>query len=403
MNKSLFKSFLLLFCAISMCFSFIDCNFFYGKVYANNSIVSISDDLQDAVNDELGNLDGSGFDDILNGLGESEKEIFNNDNFIEKIKKIISGKEGFNFSSIMSLFGSLLIDNLYNILPLLATICAIAVLSSILLQLRGKSMNKSLGDIIHFACFAVIVVAVLTGVVQLVSLTIKTLGLLKAQMEIAFPILLTLMVSLGATSSVSLYQPMIAILCGIMMQLFSNIILPIFSFSIIMNVVGNLTSSVKLSKFSKFFDSLFKYVIGFSFTIFFGFLAISGIVAGSFDGVSIRATKFMVKSYVPFVGGYLSDGFSLIMASSVLIKNAIGYSGLIIMFLTIISPILKIVFFKLGLTLVAAIIEPVADSRVTEFVSSTAKSLSMLSSIILSFSFAYLVCVGLIMCTSNVL
>src|SRR5574344_2092636 len=107
MNKSLFKSFLLLFCAISMCFSFIDCNFFYGKVYANNSIVSISDDLQDAVNDELGNLDGSGFDDILNGLGESEKEIFNNDNFIEKIKKIISGKEGFNFSSIMSLFGSL--------------------------------------------------------------------------------------------------------------------------------------------------------------------------------------------------------------------------------------------------------------------------------------------------------
>ena len=109
-----------------------------------------------------------------------------------------------------------------------------------------------------------------------------------------------------------------------------------------------------------------------------------------------------MKSYIPILGGYLSDGFSLIMASSVLIKNAIGYSGLIIMFLTIISPILKIIIFKLGLSLVAGIIESVADKRVTDFISSISKSLTMLSSIIIAFSFAYLICTGLLMCSSNV-
>ncbi|MGN1221631.1 MAG: hypothetical protein ACI4TT_00170, partial [Christensenellales bacterium] len=110
-----------------------------------------------------------------------------------------------------------------------------------------------------------------------------------------------------------------------------------------------------------------------------------------------------IKSYIPIMGSYLSDGFSLIMASSVLIKNAIGYSGLLIMFLTIVSPLLKIFLFKLGLNLVAGIIEPIADNRVTSFISQTAKSLSMLSSVILAFSFAYFVSVGLMMCTSNVL
>jgi stage III sporulation protein AE len=295
------------------------------------------------------------------------------------------------------------LDNLSGIVPIFATICAIAIISSILLQLRGKELNKPLGDIIHFACYSVIVVIVMASVLELVKLTSSTLESLKNQMEIAFPLLLTLMAGLGASASVSIYQPVVAVLCGIMMQLFMNIVLPIFSLSIIFGVIGNMTSSVKLTKMAGFCKSLFKYVIGFTFTIFSGFLAVSGIMAGSYDSVSIRATKYAIKSYIPIMGGYLSDGFSLIMASSVLIKNAIGYSGLIIMFLTIISPLLKIVLFKLGLNLVAGIIEPVADSRVTNFVSETAKSMSMLSSIILAFSFAYLICAGLMMCTSNVI
>lgn len=372
------------------------------KISLKNSI-DIAKDLEEQVKTQLDSLNSNKIDEILQNLGEREKSIFSNDNFWNKLQKLINGKESYNFSDIISLVGSLFLDNFSGIIPILALICAVAIISSLLLQLRGKSLNKPLGDIIHFCTFAVIVVAVLSTVLQLVKLTSSTLELLKSQMEICFPILLTLMASLGAGSSVAIYQPLIAVLCGTIMQIFTSVLLPIFSLCVIFGVVGNLTSSVKLTKFTKFLESSFKYIIGFAFTIFSGFIAISGIVAGSYDGISVRATKFAVKSYIPIVGGYLSDGFSIIMASSVLIKNAIGYSGLLIMFLTIISPILKIVLFKLGLSLVAGIIESVADTRVTNFVSNTAKSLTMLTSIILAFSFAYLICVGLIMCSANVL
>ena len=363
--------------------------------------LNVADDLQKEAENQMQNLENNNLDDLLNNLGEKEKSIFENESFVDKIRKVISGENGYSFIDILSLPISLLVDNLYGIIPILAIVCAIAIMSSLLLQIRGKALNKPLGDIIHFATFAIIVVTVLTAVLELVKITSGTLDLLKKQMEICFPILLTLMASLGAGSSVAIYQPLVAILCGGIMYIFTNILLPIFSLSLIFGIIGNLTSSVKLNKFTKFLESSFKYIIGFTFTIFSAFLAISGIVAGSYDGVSIRATKFAVKSYIPIVGSYLADGFSMIMASSVLIKNAIGYSGLIVMFLTIISPVLKIVLFKLGLSLVGGIIESVADSRVTNFISNTAKSLTMLSSIILAFSFAYLVCTGLIMCTSN--
>ena len=399
---------LIIFCLIilclSLCFGIIQNRNKSSVVYAvNNQIpLDITDDLSDEIDSQLDLLDND-FDDILNELGETEKSIFKSEGFFEKIKKIINGKEAVSFVEIITLLGSILVDNLGGIVPLLALICEVAIVGSLLLKLRGKSLNKPLGDIIHFACFAIIVVTVLTFVLQLIKLTSNTLLSLKSQMEISFPILLTLMAGLGASASVSIYQPLIAILCGAIMWIFTNILMPIFSLSIIFGVVGNLTSSVKMTKFNKFLQSLFKYIIGFTFTIFLGFLTVSGIAVGSFDGISIRATKFAIKSYIPIMGGYLSDGFSIILASSVLIKNAVGFSGLIVMFLTIISPLIKIVLCKLGLFLVSGIIESVADERVTNFVSTTAKNLSMLSSIILAFSFAYLICVGLIMCSANVL
>ncbi len=403
MSKKYFV-FVLIFVLILSCFF---CGNYFkktDKVFASgvSSYLDISADLENIVDEQIDNLNGDEFDDILNNLGEKEKSVFNGKSFFEKLKDIIAGKDNFDFGNIIHIVLSLFLDNLSGIIPMLAIICAVAIISSILLQFRGKSLNKSLGNIIHFACFSIVAVLVLTAVFELVKITANTLNSLKSQMEISFPIMLTLMASLGAGSSVAIYQPLLAILSGVMAGIFSNIILPIFSLNLIFSVVGNLTETVKLSKISNFLNSLCKYIIGFVFTIFSGFMAVSGIVAGNYDGISIRATKFAIKSYVPIMGGYLSDGFSLIMASSVLIKNVVGYSGLIIMFLTIISPLIKIVLFKLGLSLVSGIIESVADKRITNFVSSTAKSLTMLSSIILAFAFSYLISVGLMMCTTNV-
>lgn len=398
-----FTFFLLLFIAcFFVCFGVTTVLKSNKNITLHTYSLDIVDDLEQEVSDKLDELNSKELDDILSYLTNEEKDAFGDTNIAEKIKNIINGTDGFDVKNMFKVVLSLTFKNVATIIPILASICAIAIASNLLMQMRGSKMSKSMGDIIHFACFGVIVVLVFGGVVELVKLTTETLSSLKNQIEIIFPILLTLMASLGSTSSVAIFQPLMAILCGAMMQLFLKIVLPIFSLMLIFNIIGNLTSTVKLSKFSDFLSSLFKTIIAFTFTIFTAFLAVSGIVAGSYDSVSIRATKFAVKSYIPLVGGYLSDGFSLIMASSVLIKNALGYTGIFVLFFTVISPIIKIFLFKLGLSLVSAIIEPVADKRVTEFVSSSAKALSMLASIILAFSFAYIICVGLVMCSSNV-
>ncbi|MBQ0017322.1 MAG: stage III sporulation protein AE [Clostridiales bacterium] len=371
------------------------------NVFADNK-VNDNYDIQSSIDEQLKDLDMTEYEDLVNNLSNAEKNIFNSDSFIDKVKKLISGEAQVNFSSLFAQVLSVFSTDLLSVLPLIASIIGVGLLSSVITQ-TSYTKSSTVSDIVHFVCYGFIITVVFASITEVISITSSTLSSLKSQMEIGFPILLTLMTALGSTVSVSVYQPAVALLSGSLMNIFSNFILPLFIFCLVFTVAGNLSSNIKLNKFSSLFSSIFKWSIGLIFTIFTGFLAVQGITAGSYDGLSIRTAKYAMKSYIPFVGSYLSDGMNLILTSSVLIKNSVGMAGLILLFATVISPIFKILMLKFALFLSASILEPICDKRISDFLSKVSKCLSMLIATLCVASFAYFITVGLIMCTSNVL
>ena len=334
------------------------------------------------------------------GLDEEQLKIFGESSFTDKIKMIINGEFKELGNTVISATINLVLKQILDFLPLVATILAIGILSSMLGNLRSGK-DKSLGDVIHFVCYALILVLISSAVMQMLALCRSTLETMKAEIDIIFPILLTLMTAIGGTVSVSVYQPAIALLSGSIMQIFNLVLVPIFIFSFVFAVISNLTSTVKLEKFNSFLNSCFKWLVGVMFTIFIAFMSIQGITAGSYDGISVKTAKFALKSYVPILGGYLADGFNVIVASSVLIKNAIGACGLLLVFVSVLSPILTLVIFSLLLKLTASILEPLSDGRISTFLFSVSKSLTMLLVILIGVAFMFLIITALIMCSAN--
>lgn len=376
-------------------------------LYVNNlepTVVRANDfqSLEQNVNDQLENLDFSGFDEILKAMTTNEKDLFDSDNFLSKVKAILSGQANIDFSSLSKAILSIFSKDILKILPMVCLIVAIGILSSIISN-TGYSKDRSVAEIVHFVCFGTIVVVVFSYIKNVITLINNSLNILQSQMEVCFPILLTLMVSVGSTVSASVYQPVVAILSGSLMTIFTNFIMLLFLLCLIFSIAGNLSDNIKLNKFSNLFLSIFKWIIGLIFTLFSAFLTIQGITAGSFDGLSVRTTKYAMKSYIPFVGSYLSDGLNLILTSSILIKNSVGLAGLILLIATIISPISHILILKLGLSLSASILEPVCDKKISNFLTNISKCLSMLVATMCVAGFAYLITIGLIMCTGNVL
>ncbi|MBO5394390.1 MAG: stage III sporulation protein AE [Clostridia bacterium] len=370
-------------------------------IYAESATEIINEgQLDEEVLSQLENLDFSALDKIIEDFSGAQASFFGHGDFFSKIIQLVAGE----FDDTQGLFKNIiniLFDSLLNLLPLISAVIAIALLGNIIQGLKPTTNGKSISNIIHFVSYGVIVILVLSIVVRMISLARGTLSSVQKQMNALFPILLTLLTAVGGTTSAAVYQPVMGLLTNGILNLFTYLLLPIFIFSVIFSVVSNLSNTVKLDKFASFFNSSFKWITGFVFTIFTAFLSLQGITAGSIDGISIRTAKYAIKSYVPVIGGYIGDGIGLILASSNLIKNAVGVAGLLMMAASIISPLIEMILFMLALKLIAGIIEPLGNKQVANFVSSLAKSMVLLIVILIGVAFAYFILLGLVMCSAN--
>lgn len=353
------------------------------------------------INWQIDGLDLSEIEKIIEKFENEGQIVFGNTGIAEKVKQIITGEYKLFSDGVVQAVVNLILEKVLKILPLFASILAVGIISSMLGQFRLGSNGKGIGDIIHFVCYGLILILVSGVVLNLLSNASKTIGVLKELIDIIFPILLTLLTALGGTTSVSVYQPAVALFSGTILNIFNSVLVPLFVFSFVFTVISNLTTTVKLTKFADFFSSIFKWIVGIVFSLFVAFVSIQGISAGSFDGISIKTAKFAMKTYIPILGGYLADGINVVMASSVLVKNAIGVCGLLILFALILSPVVDIVLFSLVLKLAASVLEPLTDSRIANFLSAVAKCLNMLIAIIVGVSFMFLFLIALMMMTAN--
>lgn len=344
-------------------------------------------------------LEGVDFGELNSVVEELDTLDLFNSGIKDKVSQILSGDFFTDYSNLFKKIINVLIVDIRDFLPFLFTILAIGILASLVNEFKGSNDTS---DIIHFVCMCVMVITIIFVFKDILSLVSVTLNTLLKQMEILFPILLTLMTAIGSFTTISIYNPLVAVLTTLVGFVFDKLLFPIFIVVFVLAILGNLTDTIKLNKLQSFLTSVFKWTIGIIFTLFTGFLSIQGITAGRYDTVSIKATKFAVKSYIPIIGSYISDGMDFLVLGSVLVKNTIGLVGVFILFLTVISPIISIVIVKLGFQLCGAILEMCGSRRLSDFTISCSKLLVMPIVIILGVAFMYLITITLIMCTANI-
>lgn len=362
----------------------------------NDAFAELSTQTQQIVDD----FDFSALDSYLKNLAEDENLFFGgNQSFKTKILQIISGEFSGGFDSVWKAFFSLFFDKLVSFLPSLSLLIAVAILSSFFGNVKTKTDDIS--SVVQLICFGVIACIVTKFVCTFIATTLSILKTQSQISEIIFPILLTLVASMGGAASGAVYQPAVLIFSSAILKLFSTVLISLFVFSFCFSIISCFSNKLKFKKFSEFFSSLFKWIVGVVFFLFMGYLALQGITSSMFDSMKIKTAKFAVKNYVPLLGGYLSEGFDFILSGLLLVKNAVGVAGILLIFGLIIPPILGMIIFCLGLKLAGAVCETICDEKITNFFTFSSKSISLLIVLILGASFMFLIIVGLVVLTLN--
>lgn len=369
---------------------------------ATSGLEETNQQLNSSVIEELNQIDFSAFNNVIEDFEATDTNIFSITNIKNKVYSVISGENAVNYSSLLTSMLGIIGGSILKYLPMLSVIVAIGVIGNMLNGFKSKFNEKSSSNLIQLVCFMAVSILIIAMIKNLVASSTHAVESMAGQMNAIFPILLTLMIGLGATSTASVFQPVVAIMSTYIADFFTYFIVPLFMVSFVFSIISNLNSNVKLNKFNAFISSFFKWSVGLIFTIFFAVFALQGITAGKFDSLSIRTTKYTIKSYLPVMGGYLADGMDLILASTVLIKNAVGFVGILLVITTIISPLIQIAIFSLLLKLVGAILQTIGEGKTSDFLTGVSKSITMLSSAIIAVGFMYLLSVGLVVTSANV-
>ena len=203
----------------------------------------------------------------------------------------------------------------------------------------------------------------------------ESVSAMQKQMQITFPLILTLMAASGGTLTAAVCRPAVGFFATNIVSVIHSVVFPITVTIITFSMAGNLTKELKISRFTAFFKSINKWIIGICISAFGIFFTLQGITAANYDGIVRRTAKYAIGNGIPIVGGFLSGGFDLAVAGSVLIKNSLGSMSIFLMITVLFEPLILLVSVNLLLRLTAAITQPFGDGRISDFLGETAENL----------------------------
>ena len=273
-----------------------------------------------------------------------------------------------------------------------ALLCALAA---------GFRPGSSVAQMAENACFlvlAAVLAADLRGYLQEADSTVSRMAEL---MQALFPMLLTLLAAVGATSGAALFKPAIAAASGTMTALARGVSLQLAVGVAVVTLLDHLSPRMRLARLSALLRSVSGWTLGAAFTVFIGVTAMQGLTAAAADGIGIRAAKYAVDNLVPVVGGMFADTMDTLVGCAMLIKNALGVTGLCLLLSVAGAPLLRVLGAVLVYRLCAALLQPAVPDRVSGMIHDFSDVLMLLFIIELSVGAMFILLVAQMLAVGN--
>ena len=279
----------------------------------------------------------------------------------------------------------------------------ILTLFSMVLQTMHTAFEKStISKIAYFVVYIVLIYIALNSFFLAFSYTQKAIDTMSSFMIALIPLVLGLMATFGNLITVSFFHPIIILLINVSGVLVSKFILPLLFLSALLLIVSSLNKNYQVTHLANLFRTIGLGTLGAFLTVFLGVMSVQGTASAIQDGVAMKTTKFITGNFIPVVGRTFTDATDTILSASLLLKNAIGIIGVIIIVFLALFPALKIFAIALTYKIAAAILQPIGDGPVITSLNIISKSILYILACLLVVTLMFFLAIVIIVLASNV-
>lgn len=175
------------------------------------------------------------------------------------------------------------------------------------------------------------------------------------------------------------------------MALSTFVITPLVGSYLAVCISGSVSPLLKTSRLADLLKKTASWALGLIMTVYVGILSLQTAVNSAADNMAVRTGKFLIGSFVPLVGGALSEALGTLQSSVSLLRSSVGIYGIVALIAILLPVLLELLLWRAVLLLTGTVADVFGSDSISGLLKSADAAVGFLISLLLICAFAFII------------
>ena len=273
-------------------------------------------------------------------------------------------------------------------------ILILALAAAVLLHFADVFHNRSVSHISFCMIYMILFLLLIVSFQNSMGIAEEVMRNMRDFMAVLAPAWFLAMTLSACTVSAGVYYEFILLLISVMRWFTEVFVLPCTEIYILLVLANHLSKEERLTRFAELAEILVEWSLKAVLAAVMGFHMVQGLISPAADAVR-NTTLSQGLEMVPGVGDIGSSVTDVLLGSAMLIKNGVGAAALVVLIMLCLIPLTKLAVIMCAYYVLAAVLQPVSDERITDCLSGMGNGVRLLLKTVFTMLVLFLLSIAL--------
>jgi stage III sporulation protein AE len=326
----------------------------------------------------------SEFDDAIEGLRDSLSDEVKEKMDALGMEQPDSATEALSISSFLTLLMNEITEAIRS--PLSSCLIAVAmiVLASLLEGCAFSLRHTDMREILSVVTALLLIGTFVTPIAELIRDAVTVIAAGADIMLVYLPLMLGIMSFSGHIIPAGGYYVTVLTASEAVSQCASSVFSPMLNGYLALSAASSFGGRLRLHSFCELFYSVIRWGLVFLMTVYTAILSLQTVTANAADTAATRAARFTLSSFIPMVGGAISEAYKTISGSIDLLRSGLGVFVIMAVLVAFLPVIVRAVLWQIAIKLALCTAQALGTESPAALLSSLSAALSAMLALTIS-------------------
>ena len=333
----------------------------------------------------------------LGEMQEAVNELLGEENFSvrEALERILSGEELFSMDFLLVTGKNFLYDHLLADREVLFQVVLLVILAALFANFTNVFSGSQAGEASFYLVYMLLLALLIHSFGSLSADLSGSLEDLTAFMQALMPsYFLAVTAASGAATAMVFYEMVLGVIF-LIQTLLLNAVIPGIQAYVIIQLINYLHKEDFLSKLADLLRTVLEWTLKTITAMVIGMELIQNMISPALDSLK-RDALGKTAAAIPGIGNVIDGATEVALGTAVLIRNCLGVTGIVVLVILGLPPIIKLAMTVLAYKLLAALLQPVSDKRMTGCLWAMGEGCRLLLKVLITVELLFLITIAVL-------